>query len=96
MRGTIRFCLLVVVALGLLAGCKQAQGEVCELTSDCASGLECCGRVPPAQRGLCLPAPCAAPPIEDAGQPPVEDAGTDAGPPVDSGTVDSGVDSGTP
>src|SRR5687767_6021181 len=39
----VRAWLLLGVGLGslALAGCKQQEGERCELASDCASGLEC-------------------------------------------------------
>jgi len=42
---TMRRALLILVVLLPLAsttgGCKQGEGEVCQIDSDCESGLEC-------------------------------------------------------
>jgi hypothetical protein len=93
--------LLAALALSLV-GCKQGEGEVCDVNSDCETGFSCCGGGEPLVRGLCQPEAdeCAdrvmdAGPTPDAGPP--RDAGSppDAGP-ADAGSVeDAGTDAGT-
>ena len=98
--------LLAAVALSLM-GCKQGDGEVCDVVGDCETGLVCCGGGTsglPLRRGICQPAGDVCRVVEprrDAGPPtdggPRPDAGpTDAGGAEDAGTVDAGtVDAGT-
>ncbi len=40
MRSWLKSFSFVVLALGLL-GCKQGEGEVCQINDDCQEGLEC-------------------------------------------------------
>jgi len=40
MRTWLKSLSLVVLALGLF-GCKQGEGEVCQINDDCQEGLEC-------------------------------------------------------
>lgn len=79
---------LVVLAL---PGCGQQSGDVCEVDSDCASGLQCLCRVGAASRGLCLSAgaSCAVT-ANDTGV-----AGNDAGRDAAASTQDAGDDAGT-
>ena len=76
---------LVVVGLSLIAtlgvGCKQGEGERCEQTSDCSSGLRCSRTEVSAEAGRCeVPpsGPSDASADNDAGVID-DDAGTDAG-----------------
>lgn len=90
---------LVVLAV---PGCGQQNGQVCEVDTDCASGLQCLCRVGMASRGLCLTAGAscavttdasgndAATTPTDAGQ----DAGSDAGGSDAGGTDAGGTDAG--
>lgn len=36
------FFILIVLIFASLAGCQQQEGDRCEVTSDCESGLVCC------------------------------------------------------
>lgn len=95
--------LLAAVALSLV-GCKQGDGEVCDVDSDCETGLTCCGGgsagLPMMRRGICQP-PADMCRVVDAG--PGRDSGPerDGGPGPDGGTTDAGggdagtVDAGT-
>jgi hypothetical protein len=72
-------------------GCKQADGEVCDVTSDCETGLVCCGGGTAGRRGICQPEgdDCRViEPRRDSG-PPTE---TDGGPRPDAGPTDAGGD----
>lgn len=100
---------ILLAALALCAvGCKQENGEVCDVDEDCSSGF-CCGeRDLPVSRGICqaegttcaeipTPRPDGGP---DSGPVTEPDAGTDAGAVedagIDAGTVeDGGTDAGT-
>jgi hypothetical protein len=55
--------LAACVALGLL-GCVQAEGETCQLDSDCDDGLAC-QREGQSARGVCIVANDAGPPPDD-------------------------------
>jgi hypothetical protein len=49
-----------MVALLMLTGCKQADGESCQVNGDCESGLICCKDSPvatPVDWGVCLSQP---------------------------------------
>jgi hypothetical protein len=86
---------VVFIASLLLAGCAQGEGDRCQVTSDCESGLECkmevcTGKkaVVPQQDGGVFPTPDAAPIKGDAA------ANGDAlgvTPVGDSGAVDAPV-----
>lgn len=92
MHGSTLRALTFVAGLSLLAiGCKQAEGEPCDVNEDCGSGLVCSCRldVRAGVRGMCVPegSPDICPEIRP-------DAGTaDAGDPgaLDSGASDSGA-----
>ncbi len=90
-----------------LPGCGQRSGEVCEVDSDCASGLQCLCKVGSASRGLCLAAgaSCAVTGTDtgvtgdDAGRDAAssgDDAATVDGGASDTGASDTGTsDTGT-
>jgi hypothetical protein len=83
-----RRCLAAVVFTGVLAlaGCKQGEGERCEVDNDCSGGLSCDN--PKLTGGLCTSRPGTAPPV---------DAALDvARPPADTGTPDRPVDAAIP
>lgn len=96
----------LLAALALFAvGCKQQNGEVCDVDSDCASEF-CCGARLPEMRGICqaqgTPCEVGGPitPTTDASAG-GDDAGTDAGGDEDGGldggsSADGGADAGTP
>lgn len=75
---TLRSLMLFTAVSLSLVGCKQADGEVCDVDSDCETGLSCCGGGEALVRGLCQPeaAECRSRP---------DDAGPDSGPPPDAG-----------
>ncbi len=86
---------ILLAALALCAvGCKQENGEVCDVDEDCSSGF-CCGeRDLPVSRGICQAegTTCAEIPT------PRPDGGPDSGPVTepDAGAVeDAGIDAGT-
>jgi hypothetical protein len=66
----------------LLVGCKQAEGDRCQLDSDCDDGLICCYfTTKTVKEGICLPqSKCDLTPESDGGQ---EDSAVD-GPEQDS------------
>lgn len=70
---------LSLVLAGAVSGCKQKEGEICQIDNDCESGLVCnaaTGRCqPPGQQGV------DAGPGQDGGP---ADAAVDA-PPADAG-----------
>ena len=80
---------VVVVGLSLIAtlgvGCKQGEGERCEQSSDCASGLTCSRMEVSAEAGR-----CRAPGSDelDAATGGDQDAGSDAGDDA-AGTTDA-------
>jgi hypothetical protein len=81
MRPLLRFAAPLLLALPLVAGCKQGQGDRCQLDSDCSGCLVC---VIPAsanisEGGTCEPAiGCGSSAGEDAAAPlPGQDAGPD-------------------
>ncbi len=79
-RSLLAAAVLVATAL---VGCKQEEGERCETTADCASGLICTAN---------KPGRCASDVIQyDAFMP---DANVDGGPP--DGAPDATVDAGVP
>jgi hypothetical protein len=44
--------LLAALSIGMLAACKQSQGERCQVTADCEEGLTCNqGQNPPVCQG---------------------------------------------
>ena len=98
--------LLAAVALSLM-GCKQGDGEVCDVVGDCETGLVCCGGGTsglPLRRGICQPPGdmCVvvdAGPGRDSGPELDGGPGPDGGPTDaggdDAGTVDAGTDAGT-
>jgi hypothetical protein len=58
----------LVLALASAAGCKQGEGERCEVPSDCSSGLTC--RISPTLAdGICTAGSGGAEPIPDAAPP---------------------------
>ena len=65
---------MFVLALFFMSGCKQLEGERCQMDSDCEEGLICCviGNVSCQPRGKCN-----------------FDAGTDSAPKVDAPIVDA-------
>jgi hypothetical protein len=75
MRPTLNQLLCAVLLAGglSLAGCKQNEGERCEIDSDCAAGLTCNTRGAGLAKGVCtsgtpgVPMPDAAPPGADVG-----------------------------
>jgi hypothetical protein len=87
MRPTLNQLLCTAVLLGglSLAGCKQNEGERCEIDSDCAAGLTCNTRGAGLAKGVCtsgtpgVPLPDAAPRSE-------------AGPAADVGAADQAAD----
>ncbi len=79
MRSRLTACLASALLAVTLAGCKQGEGEVCQIDDDCESGLECNAgtmrcQSPGADRADASPPADASAP--DAGTP---DAGPDAG-----------------
>lgn len=100
---TLRTLTVTGALLFALAGCKQGEGEPCDVASDCEDGFVCCGddRLPEA-RGVCQPAGAACDVREidagvrrDAGA--ERDGGADAGTGVDAGVggeQDAGTDAG--
>ena len=79
-----RFVLLIVFSgLAVLPSCKQGEGEVCQVNSDCSSGLVC-----NQQTGLCQGGtvnPTIDAPMVDS---PIVDAAIDA-PDIDAADVDA-------
>jgi hypothetical protein len=76
--------------LVLCAGCSQGEGDRCEITSDCSSGLVCASIV--AHNGVCRPVSspgAVGGTVEDAAGPAV---GTDAGDGGAAGEADAGDD----
>lgn len=98
----LRLALSLSLAAAFTAlGCAQQEGEVCEVDSDCAAGLDCCGTpracpgmTIPARRGLCtMPSACTA--TEDPICPTLDaDAGDLDGGAIDAGEIDAGEDAG--
>jgi len=66
MRRTLnQLCAAVLLVGGLsLAGCKQNEGERCEVTSDCSSGLTC--EAAGTANGFCITGPAGTLPLPDA------------------------------
>jgi hypothetical protein len=73
--------ILCFVALVPLAGCEQGEGQRCQTSDDCESGLVC-----PASTGVCQPSNLA----NDGGLPPPDANGT--GPQPADAAVDAAVD----
>jgi hypothetical protein len=85
----------VVVGLSLIAtlgvGCKQGEGERCELNSDCADGLECDREGVSGEASICVVPGGGQEPdasVEDDAGTTGDDAGTDAA--DDAGGTDGG------
>ncbi len=97
----LRLLTFLTVASLALFSCTQGEGDLCEVTSDCGSGLTCCPPSPlPDGRGICVPTgTCVVTGVDGGPRPdagprdsgtPVDDAGpVDAGP-ADSGSADAG------
>ena len=75
--------------LGLCAGCSQGEGDRCEITSDCSSGLTCAPTGSP-HNGVCRPISSPGT-VEDAAGPAA--AGADGAPGAADAavSVDAGV-----
>lgn len=87
-RISLRYVVLAACGLAV-AGCAQAEGEVCQLDSDCESGLVCCKPSPSVTvRGLCART-CSG--LGDGGSGSVDAGGADAGV-ADAGVADAGRD----
>lgn len=99
----------VVVGLSLIAtlgvGCKQGEGERCELHSDCADGLECDREGVSGEASICVPIgggadldasteDDAGTGGDDAGSDAADDAGGTDGGGTDGGVADSGPTDG--
>jgi len=76
MRPTLNQLLCAVLLIGglSLAGCKQSEGERCEVNGDCAGGLTCSGAS--TGNGNCTSSPTGITPLPDAA--PTGDAGAAA------------------
>jgi hypothetical protein len=92
-RFWLRTLLFALAAVLLALGCRQQEGEVCDVQQDCAEGLVCCDSAGPVGemrtradvRGLCvMSADCLVRARVDAG--PRPDAG-----PVDAEVLDADV-----
>lgn len=87
-----------------LVACKQGEGELCEVDSDCGAMLVCCPpRALPDGRGVCQPASEVCGVRVDGGPRPDSGVQRDAGPdaaadggPLDGGPVDGGPVDGGP
>lgn len=69
-------------ALGL-AGCFGSVGDICQVPSDCNTGLFCCKRGTIDTRGTCQASAACPGLLADGG-------GTDLGTPLDAGRTDAG------
>jgi hypothetical protein len=81
----LAFVFTSLLAVGTsLAACKQAEGEHCQVTSDCEDGLVCAPLTDTCERNVVNPRD-AGPDAEPADAAPPDaiplDAGPDAGPP---------------
>ena len=69
----MRTLLKSLAVSGLLAlslvGCKQGEGDVCQITEDCEDGLECNAGTRRCQEPGTVAPPDAAPPSVDAATP---------------------------
>ena len=88
---TLREIVIALVLLGGAVGCKQGQGDRCQIDDDCASGLICVypGAPDPLVGGECL----------RQGGEGIDAASTncDGGPcPIDAPPVDAGLSDGGP
>ena len=81
---------LATLLAGSLWGCKQGEGEVCQIDDDCEDGLNCNAGTMRCQRPGGGGGLADAAPFIDAGAP---DAAMDAGPELDAGPD---LDAGTP
>ena len=87
-----------LLVIALIPGCKQGEGDRCQLDSDCEDGLVCC--VDPAhisEGGVCREkGKCDVPPVDSGSDTRPVEAGPDL-PPPDKGTPDKGApDTGAP
>lgn len=67
---------ILAITILLLVGCKQSEGDRCQLDSDCDDGLICCYfTTKTVKEGICLPpSKCDLTPEPDSG---TEDGGED-------------------
>jgi hypothetical protein len=69
-----------LLLMWVLAGCKQGEGEVCQINDDCEDGLDCNAGTGRCQRPGGAPTFDAGTPTPDAMVDAAVDAGIDAGP----------------
>jgi hypothetical protein len=76
----VRTLLFLMLAALSLAACSQSEGDPCQVTNDCASGLLCC---PAAEtpRGVCIEQDTCPTAVIDAStsEPDASDDSDDAG-----------------